>query len=66
MMRSNFWQGLVWGSLVGTLIGAIISPMMRPQRKPLMERGADAIVGTTKDLMKEARRARKRIMKKMS
>jgi len=42
-----------------------MSPMLRPQRKPLMERGAEALEHTTRDLMREARRARKRIMKKL-
>jgi hypothetical protein len=64
-MRSKFMQGLIWGSVVGTVLGAVMGPMLRPQRKPLLERGAEALEHTTRDLMKEARRARKRIMKKI-
>lgn len=65
MMRSKFMHGLIWGSIVGTVLGAIMSPMLRPHRKPLIERGADVLEHTTRDLMREARRARKRIMKKI-
>jgi hypothetical protein len=65
MMRSRFWQGLIWGSLLGTVLGAIMRPMVQPQRKPLVERSADAIKHTTRDLIREARKARKRIMKKI-
>ncbi|WP_425061182.1 hypothetical protein SCACP_19620 [Sporomusa carbonis] len=65
MMRSKFWQGLVWGGLVGTALGAIIGPMAKPQKKPLLERSADAVTNTTRDLMKGARRARRRLMKKL-
>ena len=65
MMRSKFWQGLVWGSLLGTALGAVIGPMARPQKKPFVERSTDAVISTTRGLMKEARKARKRIMKKM-
>jgi len=65
MMRSKFMHGLIWGSVVGTVLGAIISPMLRPQRKPLIERGAEALEHKPRDLMREARRARKRIMKKI-
>lgn len=65
MMRGRFWQGMIWGSLVGTVLGAIIGPMARPQRKPLIERGADVLKDTGYDIMKSARRTRKRFMKKM-
>ena len=64
-MRSKFMMGLLWGSVAGAVLGAVMGPMLRPQRKPLMERGADAIESTTRDLMREARKARKRIMKKL-
>jgi len=64
VMRSRFWQGLLWGGVLGTMIGAIMRPMMEPQKKPLVERSTEAIKHTTRDLLKEARRARKRIMKK--
>ena len=64
-MRNRFWHGLIWGSVLGTMLGAVMGPMLRPQRKPLVERGAEAIRHTTMDLMRQARRARKRIMKKM-
>ncbi|KYZ77546.1 hypothetical protein AXX12_05415 [Anaerosporomusa subterranea] len=63
----NFWRGLVWGGVVGSMIGAVMVPMMRRHRKPLIERGVDAVresfMGSTQDLMKEARRTRKRLMK---
>lgn len=64
-MQGRFWQGLLWGSLMGTMLGAIMGPLMRPQRKPLMERGVEAVQHRTNDLMRQARRARKRIMKKL-
>jgi len=63
----NFWRGLVWGGVVGSMIGAVMVPMMRRHRKPLIERGVDAVresfMDSTQDLMKEARRTRKRLMK---
>lgn len=64
-MRSRFWQGLLWGGVLGTMIGAVVRPMMEPRRKPLVERSTEAIRHTTQDLMREARKARKRIMKKL-
>ncbi|HML87274.1 MAG TPA: hypothetical protein PKA28_02345 [Methylomusa anaerophila] len=64
-MRSKFWQGLIWGSLVATALGAIIGPKAKAKRKPLLERSAAAVTDTTRDLMRGARRARKRLMKKM-
>ena len=63
-MRDKFWQGLIWGSFIGSVLGAIIGPMAKPQKKPLIVRGADAVKETTRDLMYEARRTRKRLMKK--
>ncbi|VBB06026.1 Hypothetical protein LUCI_1237 [Lucifera butyrica] len=65
MMRSKFWQGLMWGGILGTVVGAIIGPAARPQKKPLVERSTDAIRCTTRNLMREARLARKRLIKKM-
>ncbi|WP_371369496.1 hypothetical protein SRRS_26400 [Sporomusa rhizae] len=65
MMRSKFWQGLLFGGLVGTVLGAIIGPMAKPQKKPLLERSTNAVADTTKVLMRDARRARKRLMKKL-
>jgi hypothetical protein len=63
----NFWRGLVWGGVVGSVLGAIMVPMMRRHHKPLLERGVDAVrdsvMDSTHDLMKEARRTRKRLMK---
>lgn len=64
-MGSRFWQGLVWGSVIGTILGAIMGPQVRHRKKPLVERSTDAIKYTTRDLLHEARRARKRIMKKL-
>lgn len=65
MMRSKFWQGLLWGSVMGTMLGAIMGPLMKPQRKPLMERSVEAVQHKTDDLMRQARKVRKRIMKKL-
>jgi len=69
MMRSRFLQGLLWGGVVGTVLGAIIGPrakiQKKPVTKPLAERGAEAVMVTTQGLMREARRARKRLMKKI-
>lgn len=63
----NFWRRLVWGGIVGSMLGAAMGSMMRRHRKPLIERGVDAVresvLDTTQDLMKEARRTRKRLMK---
>ncbi len=64
-MRNRFMTGLFWGSMIGTVLGAIIGPMAKPQKKPLVSRGADAIKATTKEVMHEARRARKKILKKL-
>ncbi|MBP2652975.1 MAG: hypothetical protein H6Q73_544 [Firmicutes bacterium] len=64
-MRNGFWHGLVWGGLIGTVFTAAMSPLMKPKKKPLVERSANAIKATTRDLMREARRTRKRIMKKL-
>lgn len=64
-MRGKFWQGLIWGGVVGTVLGAIIGPMTKPQKKPLAERSVAVIKDGTRQLMREARRARKRLMKKL-
>lgn len=68
MMR-RFLHGLLWGGVVGTVLGAIIGPMAKiqqpPRKKPLAERSAEAVISKTEDLMKEARRARRRLMKKL-
>lgn len=67
-MRS-FLQGLLWGGMVGTVVGAIIGPMNKTQQKPvkklLKERSAEAVVATTEGLIKQARRARRRLVKKL-
>jgi uncharacterized membrane protein YagU involved in acid resistance len=57
----NFWQGLLWGSLIILLIGAVINPMMsKPRRKkPFVERSTDALLSTTHGVM---RQAHKRLM----
>ncbi|MBP2642297.1 MAG: hypothetical protein H6Q67_184 [Firmicutes bacterium] len=64
-MRNGFWNGLIWGGLMGTIFTAVVSPLLKPRKKPLVERSASAIRATTKDLLREARRTRKRIMKKL-
>ncbi len=55
----NFWQGLLWGSLIVILIGTVINPIMNKsqRKKPLVERSVEAFLTTT--LM---RQARKRLM----
>lgn len=63
-MRNGFIKGLIWGSVVGTVLGAIVGPMSK-QRKPLAERSVEAIADTTQDLMRSARHARRRLMKKL-
>lgn len=65
MMRNGFFKGLIWGSVVGTVLGTIIGPMKKPQKKPLTERSVEAIADTTNGLMRKARHARRRIMKKL-
>ena len=65
MMRNKFLHGLVWGTVVGTLVGAIIGPMTGQQRKPFVLRGTQAIKDTTRNLMREAGRTRKRIMRRI-
>jgi hypothetical protein len=49
------------------MLGAVMVPMMRQHRKPLLERSVDAVrdtvLDTTQDLVKEAQRTRKRLMK---
>lgn len=64
-MVGKFWKGLLWGSVVGTVVGAMISPMNKKYRKPLMESSADMMSETAQDFMRGARKARKRIVKKM-
>lgn len=64
-MHRRFWQGLLWGGLLGTVVGAIMGPMMKPRQKPLAERSVDAVKSSTKDLMRQARHVRKRLMKKV-
>lgn len=68
MMR-RFLQGLLWGGIMGTVVGAIISPTNKVQKKPvkklLAERSADAVIATTEGLIKEARRARRRLIRKL-
>ena len=65
MMRGKFWQGMLWGSLLGTVLGAVIGPVNKPQKKPLVERSADVIKGATRDFLREARRSRKRFLRKI-
>lgn len=63
-MQSKFWHGLIWGSLIGTFLGVIVSPMTKPQKKPIAERSVEVIKDGTRQLMREARHTRKRLMKK--
>lgn len=63
-MRSHFWRGIFLGSLAAAVLGAIVKPFVRPRKKPLVERGAEAIKDTTRELMHGAKRVRRRIMKR--
>ncbi|WP_054261529.1 hypothetical protein [Propionispora sp. 2/2-37] len=62
----RFWQGMIWGGMVGAALGLFMRPMTRPSKKPLADYSADSLVSTTAGLMRQARRARKRLVKKMS
>lgn len=64
-MNRGFWQGMLLGSVLTTVLGAGLGSMKKFQRKPLVERSADAVISTTKGLMKEARKTRRRIMQKI-
>lgn len=64
-MRGGFWKGIIWGSIIGTVLSTIMGPMTKQQKKPLAELNAEAIADTTRGLMRKARHARKRIMKKI-
>lgn len=61
----KFWQGMVWGGMVGAALGLFMSPVARPSKKPLADYNADSLAATTAGLMRQARRARKRLVKKM-
>lgn len=65
-MRDKFWHGLIWGGLIGTIVSTVMLPMSKPQRKPLATRSIDAMKHGTNELMREARRVRKRMIKKLS
>lgn len=65
MMRGKFLHGMLWGSLLGTVLGAVIGPINKPQKKPLVEQGKDVITGATKEFIREARRSRKRFLRKI-
>ncbi|MDD4599781.1 hypothetical protein SDC9_30287 [bioreactor metagenome] len=64
-MHDGFMKGLIWGSIAGAVLYAVIGPMTTSQRKPLTERSVDAIADTTQDLMRTARHARRRLMRKL-
>jgi len=64
-MRGGFWKRIIWGSILATVLSVILGPLTKPQKKPLTERSAEAIIDTTHGLMRKARHARKRIMKKI-
>jgi len=64
-MFSRFWQGLLWGSVLGTVLGAVMGPMIKPRKKPLTERSINAVRAGTRELMREARHVRKRLLKKV-
>lgn len=54
----RFWRGLMWGGLLGSAIGFVLSSN-KPQRKPMIVR---QIQSTAKDVVKTARKARRRMM----
>jgi hypothetical protein len=60
----KFWQGLLWGGIAGTVLWAVMNPMSKQYRKPL-EQSADMARDTAQDFIRGARRARKRIIKRM-
>lgn len=64
-MEGKFWHGLVWGSILGTALGAILTPMAKTPKKLMAERSTDAVVDTSRSFMRQARRTRKRLMRKM-
>ena len=65
-MRSNFWQGLFWGGMVGTALGLFIKPMVdRPAGKPLADYKANDVVAKTRNFMREARRSRKKLLRRV-
>ncbi len=59
---SKFWRGLIWGGILGSLAGALMSPRAKIRKKPIVKRSAEAVYETTRGLVREARRARKRLM----
>lgn len=65
-MGSKFWQGLIWGGLAASVLSVMMRPMTKVSRKPLAELSLDTVKNGTRDLMREARRTRKRLMRKMS
>lgn len=64
-MSGKFWQGILWGGIAGAVLGAMISPMGKGYRKPIMEQSADMVAETAQDFVRGARRARKRLIKRM-
>lgn len=65
-MRSNFWQGLLWGGMIGTALGLFIKPVAdRSAKKPLADYKARDVVATTRNFMREARRSRKKLLRRV-
>ncbi len=64
-MRSNFWHGMVFGTLAAAAVSALIGPLNKLQKKPLVERGAQAVQFTAHDFAKKARKAQRRMMKRI-
>ena len=60
-----FWRGILWGGILGTIIGVLLGPRMRQRRTPLVVRGVHAISDTTRDVLKEAKGLRRRVMRKL-
>lgn len=54
------------GTVVGTIVGAIIGLMAEQRRKAFyFERGTQALKDTTRGLVREAKRTRKRILRRI-
>lgn len=64
-MHDKFWHGILWGGLLGAAAVMLWQPQCRSRRKPLVERGAEAVVHTTQELWRDARRARRKMLRQV-
>ena len=65
MMRDDFWQGLVCGSIIAMALTVAVAPMVMPRKKPLLEQGKEALTDTARDFAKQAKRAQHRFMERI-